>query len=127
MPAKGVSVDLEHSFVALAPSKWSTAPTSAINAINAIVSDPLAVDDRIDAMTRLVGAEAVEPLSRFDETWQTLTKWVPFTSLTTPGLDSLETAASIYQQERGSVVAQSIWQPVRGGAGAQERLKHRVI
>jgi len=118
VPAKGVSVDLEHSFVALAPSKWSTAPTSAINAIDAIVSDPLAVDDRIDAMARLVGAEAVEPLSRFDETWQTLTKWVPFTSLTTPGLDSLKTAASIYQQEHGSVVAQSIWRPVRGGAGA---------
>jgi len=96
VPAKGVSVDLEHSFVALAPSKWSTAPTSAINAIDAIIPDPLSLDDRIDAMTQLLGAEAVAPLSRFDETWQTLTRWVPFTSLTTPGLDSLRNAASIY-------------------------------
>lgn len=89
-------MDLEHSFVALAPSKWSTAPTSAINAIDAIIPDPLSLDDRIDAMTQLLGAEAVKPLSRFDETWQTLTRWVPFTSLTTPGLDSLRNAASIY-------------------------------
>ena len=61
-----------------------------------MIPDPLSVEDRIAAMTRLVGAESVEPLFRFDETWQTLTKWVPFSSLTTPGLDSLETAASIY-------------------------------
>ena len=96
VPAKGVSVDLAHSFVGLVPSKWSTAPTSAINAIDALFPDPLAIDDRIDVMTRLVGAEAVEPISRFDETWQTLTKWVPFTALTTPGFDTLETAASVY-------------------------------
>jgi hypothetical protein len=36
-------------------------------------------------------------VSRFEETWQTVRSWVPFAAVTTPGVESLEAAASVYR------------------------------
>jgi glycine/D-amino acid oxidase-like deaminating enzyme len=97
VPARGVSVDAGGSFVALAPSKWSSSPTSAIAALDAIAPDSMDAGDRLAAMAELLARESSEPVSRFEETWQTVRSWVPFAAVTTPGVESLEAAASVYR------------------------------
>jgi hypothetical protein len=97
VPALGVSADRRRSFAALVPSKWSSAPTSAIDALDAIKPDPLSVSDRLASISQILGATPAEPVSRFEETWQVARTSVPFAAVTTPGVESLEAAASIYR------------------------------
>ncbi len=113
VPSQGFAIDRDRTFVALTPSKWSTAPTSAIKAVQALI--PAATTTKhltkrqnlLERMSELIGSQTSGMVAPFTETWQTVSAWVPFATLTTPGLKTLESAASIFDQETERVGASS--------------------
>ena len=98
VPAEGYALDTDRSFVSLTPSKWSTSPTSAAQALAALRPDPLPVASRIAAMVELLGDVSAHASQPFQETWQGLDAWVPYRALRAAGTAALRSAASVFDE-----------------------------
>ncbi len=103
VPAEGYALDTDRSFVSLTPSKWSTSPTSAAQALAALLPDPLPVASRIAAMVELLGDVSAHASQPFRETWQGLDAWVPYGALRAAGTAALRSAASVFDEPAGVV------------------------
>jgi glycine/D-amino acid oxidase-like deaminating enzyme len=103
VPADGYAIDRDRSFVALTPSKWSTAPTSAALALSALLPDPVPASARTVAMAEALLAAAAPARAPFLETWQTLGVGVPLAALREPGLAALTAAAGLFRQDADPV------------------------
>ena len=102
VPAEGYALDTDRSFVSLTPSKWSTSPTSAAQALAALLPDPLPVSSRIAAMVELLGEVSAHATQPFRETWQGLEGWVPYSALRSAGTAALQSAASVFDEPIGA-------------------------
>ena len=96
VPARGISVDAAARLVALTPSKGSTSPTAAIDALHALHPDPLPLPERIAALAETL-AGAPSPLAVFREAWQTLDPRISIRDLRDPGMDALEVGAALFE------------------------------
>jgi hypothetical protein len=97
VPAEGFAIDREAGFVALTPSKWSTAPTSAAHALAALIADPVPVSARTAAMADLL-LTAHPPLSApFAERWESTGVGVPLHTLRNPGSAALHLAGELFR------------------------------
>jgi glycine/D-amino acid oxidase-like deaminating enzyme len=105
VPAEGYALDADRSFVSLTPSKWSTSPTSAAQALAALLPDPLPVPARIAAMVELLGDVSAHATQPFLETWQGLDAWVPYGDLRSAGTAALRAAASVFDEPASTASA----------------------
>lgn len=101
VPATGFGIDPERRFVSLMPSKWTTAPSSAVAALHALVPDPLPASARLLRVTDRFEARQQEGAARFPETWETVRAWVPVADLLKPGMSALRSAARIFPDVAG--------------------------
>jgi glycine/D-amino acid oxidase-like deaminating enzyme len=98
VPAEGFALDADRSFVSLTPSKWSTSPTSAAQALGALLPDALPVASRIAAMVELIAEVSAHVAQPFEETWRGIDRWVPYGALRTAGADALRSAAGVFDE-----------------------------
>lgn len=97
VPARGFAIDPDRSFVSLMPSKWSTAPTTAIHALAALIPDPLPATARSLAVSALLGAIEPPAVAAFAETWRSVERYAPLAALRGPSLAALHDAAGLFQ------------------------------
>jgi glycine/D-amino acid oxidase-like deaminating enzyme len=113
VPAEGFALDTDRSFVSLTPSKWSTSPTAAVQAVAALLPDPVPLPARIAAMVELLAGVTATEANPFRETWQGLDAWVPFTDLRTAGAAALRAASSVFEPPLRTVGTRPAFVPDR--------------
>lgn len=97
VPAHGFAADDRSAFVALTPSKWSSSPTAAVNALHRLVPDDLGMDNRLASIVGLIsGASGASAAPMIEETWQTLDPAIPVSDLRRPGQAALVSAARMF-------------------------------
>lgn len=97
VPAHGFAADDGSAFVALTPSKWSSSPTAAVNALHRLMPDDVLVESRLAAIVELItGASGAGAAPMIEETWQTLDPAIPVSDLRRPGQAALVAAARMF-------------------------------
>jgi hypothetical protein len=99
VPARGFGIDPDGTFVSLMPSKWSSAPTTAVHALDALIPDPMSPTARTLAAAALLSEVEPPAVAQFQETWETVRDYAPLPALRGPSLAALRSAAALFQNE----------------------------
>lgn len=108
VPARGFAVDRELGFVSLMPSKWSTAPTSAVESLAAILPDAEPLAARIAGLAERFASAKVPDVPVFRETWESVDRWVAARDLSRPGVDALRAASRIFSELEVAKASRSV-------------------
>lgn len=105
VPARGFAADADGTFVSLMPSKWSTAPTTAVRALDALIPDPLPSSARTLAVAELLAVAQPPATAPFAETWRSVRETAPLPALRGPSLGALRQAADLFRPLEDAPVA----------------------
>lgn len=108
VPARGFAVDRDQRFASVMPSKWSASPTTAVQALDALIPDELPLSARIAGLAERFDSVRAPAQPPFAETWESVESWVPLADLARPGIDALMTATRIFPGGRRSAAARSV-------------------
>lgn len=108
VPARGFAVDRQQGFVSLMPSKWSAAPTSAVESLTALIPDSQPLVARIAALAERFAAATVPATPAFKETWESVDTWVAARDLARPGADALMTASRMFPAQEHAKATRSV-------------------
>lgn len=93
VPAQGFALDVDRSLVAMIPSKWSSSPTTAAAALDALLPDTVPAVARAAGLSDLLALAPAGARPSFAETWRSVDRYLPMTQLREPGLAALRAAA----------------------------------